>query len=187
MKNKMKKLTAGIVGGFIMLKENLVKATNINSWISPQISEQEIVSLYGVRKTTINGINVITNILVFLGVPIVLILGLNVYIKKGKQNKNKSIIVQIFGRLILAISLFLSFVKTVFTILDYNDYTDYILEEILILVIMMIAPITIFRYLIKNEIIKNKEKIILKMIMLLLLLSVLLSVALMILIEVDLL
>ena len=173
MKNKMKKLIAVIVGVSIMLKEKLVKATNIDSWIPPQAPN---VPVYGVPKTAINGIiNVITDILVFLGVPIVLILGLNVYIKKGKQTKNKSIIVQIFGRLILAISLFLSFV-TVFTILDYDDYTDYFLEEFLILVIMMIAPITIFRYLIKNEIIKNKEKNILRMIMLLLLLSVLLSV-----------
>lgn len=50
------------------------------------------------------------------------------------------------------------------------------LEEILILVIMMTVPMTTFRYLIKN-----KEKIILRVIMLLLL------SALMILIEVDLL
>lgn len=187
MKNIMKKLIAVILGFSIILKENIVKATDINSWIPPRGPEEKLVSLYGVPKTTISGINVITNILVFIGAPIVLILGLDVYMKKVKQAKNRNIIVQIFGRLILAISLFLSFIKTIFTILDYNDYTDYILEEILILAIMMISPITIFRYLVKKEIIKSKEKIILRIIMLLLLLSLISSIILMILIEVGLL
>ncbi len=88
MKNRMKKLTAGIVGFFIMLKDNVVKADdsliiemkeNDNKW--------QFQSLYGVKEPyepliLEDSYMPIGKIISLILVPSILIIGLVIYLKK---------------------------------------------------------------------------------------------------------
>lgn len=84
MKNKMKKLMSVIVGLFLMAKENIVKATSM---------QQFTQTYYGIRK--IPDYSKIMYLSALIIIPITLIIGFIIYLKKKKESKCGRIIIKI--------------------------------------------------------------------------------------------
>ena len=92
IKDKMKKLMAAIVGFFGVMKSNIVKATSMQEFTQ---------TYYGIQK--VPDYSLIKFFSALTIIPIVLIIGLIIYIKKSKK---KNIVIKIIIILLVFLLLY---------------------------------------------------------------------------------
>ncbi len=100
MKDKIKKLMVAIVGFFGVMKSNIVKAISMT-----EFKDFPIQSYYGVKKVPDYSLIMFFSFLI--SIPIVLIMGLIIYIKRSEKSKKKSIIIKIIIVLLAFLLLYL--------------------------------------------------------------------------------
>lgn len=95
MKDKIKKLMVAIVGFFGVMKSNIVKATSM---------QQFTQTYYGIQK--VPDYSLIKFFSALTIIPIVLIIGLIIYLKKREKSKRKSTIIRIIIILLVFLLLY---------------------------------------------------------------------------------
>lgn len=96
MKNKVKKIMIGIVGFFGLIKSNIVKATG-----------DFTQTYYGIKK--VPNYSAIIFFSTLIVIPITLIIGLIIYLKKKEETK--------LGRIIIKVTIVLLAVLIVYSII----------------------------------------------------------------------
>lgn len=152
MKNRMNKLTAGIVVFFIMIKDNIVNGNFLEGKMLNPDASMNCCSPS--REFMINEIckDIIMNI-VYLIIPTVLIICLNI-LYRSKQTKKKDRVIGICNRLLLIIFFLLCFdgILRVISLSNYNKVLSFVF-----LLLYIFVTIFVLTYINKNKQIVSEE------------------------------